>query len=98
MNISVQQALSFPEFSFAFTPNQYNNFHSSVACTMAAADSSNNNVKVRWGIIGLGDVCTIKAGPAFYKAQNSTLAAVMRRTPGMAQSWIDDNVRANIPN
>lgn len=61
----------------------------------AASGPFNNDAKVRWGIIGLGDVCTVKAGPAFYKAYNSTLTAVMRRTPGMAQSWIDDNIKAN---
>jgi predicted dehydrogenase len=61
----------------------------------AASGPFNNDAKVRWGVIGLGDVCTVKAGPAFYKAYNSTLTAVMRRTPGMAQSWIDDNIKAN---
>ena len=46
---------------------------------------------IRWGIIGLGDVCTIKSGPAFYKSSNSALIAVMRRTPGAAQRWVEEN-------
>ena len=59
------------------------------------AAKSNNNKVIQWGIIGLGDVCTTKAGPAFYKSHGSTLSAVMRRTPGMAQSWIDANTKQN---
>lgn len=35
--------------------------------------------EVRWGIIGCGDVCEVKSGPAFSKVSNSTLVAVMRR-------------------
>ncbi|MDU1889955.1 MAG: Gfo/Idh/MocA family oxidoreductase [Dysgonomonas sp.] len=35
--------------------------------------------KVRWGIIGCGDVCEVKSGPAFYKIEHSELVAVMRR-------------------
>jgi predicted dehydrogenase len=35
--------------------------------------------KVRWGIIGCGDVTEVKSGPAFGKADNSELVAVMRR-------------------
>lgn len=34
---------------------------------------------IRWGIIGVGDVCEVKSGPAFQKAVNSQLVAVMRR-------------------
>jgi 1,5-anhydro-D-fructose reductase (1,5-anhydro-D-mannitol-forming) len=34
---------------------------------------------VCWGIIGCGDVTEVKSGPAFQKAQNSALVAVMRR-------------------
>ncbi len=34
---------------------------------------------IRWGIIGCGDVCEVKSGPAFYKCQGSALQAVMRR-------------------
>lgn len=34
---------------------------------------------IRWGIIGCGDVCEKKSGPAFYKIEHSELKAVMRR-------------------
>ena len=34
---------------------------------------------IRWGIIGCGDVCEVKSGPAFQKATGSALVAVMRR-------------------
>jgi len=34
---------------------------------------------INWGIIGAGNVCEIKSGPAFKKVKKSSLAAVMRR-------------------
>ena len=34
---------------------------------------------IRWGIVGCGDVCEVKSGPAFQKAAGSALVAVMRR-------------------
>ena len=34
---------------------------------------------VRWGIIGCGDVCEVKSGPALQKIAGSALVAVMRR-------------------
>eukprot|EP00578_Thalassiosira_sp_NH16_P027382 CAMPEP_0181091440 /NCGR_PEP_ID=MMETSP1071-20121207/8400_1 /TAXON_ID=35127 /ORGANISM="Thalassiosira sp., Strain NH16" /LENGTH=433 /DNA_ID=CAMNT_0023173581 /DNA_START=120 /DNA_END=1418 /DNA_ORIENTATION=+ len=51
---------------------------------------------IRWAIVGLGDVCAIKSGPAFYKCRGSTLSAVMRRTPGAAQEWMETNA-PNLP-
>ena len=36
-------------------------------------------MNINWGIIGVGDVTEMKSGPAFYKAENSRLVAVMRR-------------------
>ena len=51
---------------------------------------------INWGIIGLGDVTAVKSGPAFYKCQGSNLAAVMRRTPGAAQAWIDQHASADL--
>ncbi len=42
---------------------------------------------IRWGIIGCGDVCEIKSGPAFYKTEHSTLAAVMRRDAALAEDF-----------
>lgn len=34
---------------------------------------------VNWGIVGCGNVCERKSGPAMYKTPHSALAAVMRR-------------------
>lgn len=42
---------------------------------------------IRWGIIGCGDVCEIKSGPGFYKADHSTLVAVMRRDGALAADF-----------
>lgn len=35
--------------------------------------------KVRWGIIGVGNVTEVKSGPAFSKVKNSSIEIVMRR-------------------
>src|ERR1700732_4083626 len=43
--------------------------------------------KVNWGIIGCGDVTELKSGPAFNKAGNSALVAVMRRDAVKAQDY-----------
>ncbi len=43
--------------------------------------------KVRWGIIGCGDVTEVKSGPAFKKIANSELVAVMRRDAAKAQDY-----------
>eukprot|EP00980_Cylindrotheca_fusiformis_P030331 scaffold24660_cov147-Cylindrotheca_fusiformis.AAC.3 len=48
-------------------------------------ETKKNNI--RWGIVGLGDVCRKKSGPAFYKCDHSQLVAVMRRTPGKAKEF-----------
>ncbi|MEM7128423.1 MAG: Gfo/Idh/MocA family oxidoreductase [Chloroflexota bacterium] len=50
--------------------------------------------KVRWGIIGVGDVTEVKSGPGFQKAQNSELVAVMRRNGELAQDYAQ---RHNVP-
>ena len=42
---------------------------------------------VNWGIIGCGDVCEIKSGPAFSKVPHSKLVAVMRRNPDKAKDF-----------
>jgi predicted dehydrogenase len=42
---------------------------------------------IRWGIIGCGDVCEIKSGPGFYKADHSALVAVMRRNGALAEDF-----------
>ena len=43
--------------------------------------------KVRWGIIGCGDVTEVKSGPAFQKVEKSELVAVMRRTGDLAKDY-----------
>jgi 1,5-anhydro-D-fructose reductase (1,5-anhydro-D-mannitol-forming) len=42
---------------------------------------------VNWGIIGCGDVCEVKSGPAFNKVPNSKLLAVMRRDAVKAEDY-----------
>ena len=43
--------------------------------------------KVRWGIIGCGDVTEVKSGPAFQKIEGSELIAVMRRNSQLAADY-----------
>ena len=43
--------------------------------------------KIRWGIIGCGDVTEVKSGPAFNKVKNSELVAVMRRDSEKAKDY-----------
>ncbi|GEA12925.1 Gfo/Idh/MocA family oxidoreductase [Alteromonas sp. KUL49] len=42
---------------------------------------------IKWGILGCGDVAEVKSGPAFNKAQNSELIAVMRRNAYKAKDF-----------
>ena len=49
---------------------------------------------IRWGIIGCGDVTEKKSGPAFRKADNSELIAVMRRNGKLAEDYAKRN---NVP-
>ena len=42
---------------------------------------------IRWGIIGAGDVCEVKSGPAFNLIDHSSLAAVMRRNAEKAKDF-----------
>lgn len=51
--------------------------------------------KIRWGIIGAGDVCETKSGPGFYKAPASELLAVMRRDGNKARDYAQ---RHSVPN
>jgi len=44
---------------------------------------------IRWGIIGCGDVTEIKSGPAFQKADQSELVAVMRRNGDLARDYAE---------
>jgi len=50
--------------------------------------------KIRWGIIGCGDVTEVKSGPAFNKVPNSELVAVMRRNGDKAKDYA---LRHNVP-
>jgi predicted dehydrogenase len=43
--------------------------------------------EVRWGIIGAGDVCEVKSGPAMNKINHSKLVAVMRRNAQKAEDY-----------
>ena len=49
---------------------------------------------VRWGMVGCGDVAEVKSGPALYKAEGSTLLAVMRRDRAKAEDFAR---RHNVP-
>jgi len=42
---------------------------------------------IHWGIIGAGNVCEKKSGPAFYKIEHSVLVAVMRRDEAKAKDF-----------
>ncbi len=42
---------------------------------------------IKWGIIGVGDVCEKKSAPAMQKIPNSTIAAVMRRDGEKARDY-----------
>ncbi len=50
--------------------------------------------KIRWGIIGCGDVTEVKSGPALQLAEGSELVAVMRRTEKLAEDYAK---RHNVP-
>ncbi|WP_301927748.1 Gfo/Idh/MocA family protein [Ferruginibacter sp.] len=50
--------------------------------------------KIKWGIIGCGDVTEKKSGPAFNKVSNSMLVAVMRRNADKAKDYAQ---RHNVP-
>ena len=43
--------------------------------------------KIRWGMIGTGDVTERKSGPAFKRVEHSSLVAVMNRTPAKAADY-----------
>lgn len=43
--------------------------------------------EIRWGIVGCGNVCEVKSGPAFSRVPGSTLQAVMRRDADAARDY-----------
>lgn len=42
---------------------------------------------IKWGMIGCGQVCEVKSAPAFQRAKNSMIAAVMRRNAAKAEDF-----------
>lgn len=64
--------------------------------------------KIKWGILGVGDVCEVKSAPAMQKIANSEVVAVMRRNGAKAKdyanrhgigTWYDDaDALINDPN
>lgn len=62
-------------------------------------NSKINDDTVRWGILGVGDVCEVKSAPAMQKIAQSEIVAVMRRNGKKAEdyakrhgidTWYDD--------
>ncbi len=51
--------------------------------------------KIRWGIVGCGDVTEVKSGPGFQRATGSELVAVMRRNGDLAKDYAR---RHGVPN
>lgn len=43
--------------------------------------------EVRWGILGVGEVCEVKSAPAMNIVENSRLVAVMRRDEKLAEDY-----------
>ena len=83
--------LQLPSSAFTYHPTSTRRAHIMSSSTTSLFETKKPPPSIQWGIIGLGDVCTIKSGPAFYKSHGSKLIAVMRRTPGVAQKWVDEN-------
>ena len=44
---------------------------------------------IKWGIIGVGDVCEVKSGPALQNVEGSELLAVMRRSGELAKDFAE---------
>ena len=44
--------------------------------------------KIRWGMIGCGDVTEIKNGPGLYKCRDSELTGIASRTEARARDWV----------
>src|SRR5690554_1696255 len=47
------------------------------------------DTEVRWGIIGVGNVCEVKSAPAMNIIPNSRLVAVMRRNGEKAKAYAE---------
>ena len=44
---------------------------------------------IRWGVLGVGDVCEVKSAPAMNIVANSRLVAVMRRNEALAKDYAE---------
>ncbi|PLK50551.1 Gfo/Idh/MocA family protein [Uliginosibacterium sp. TH139] len=49
--------------------------------------NGNPALKIRWGILGCGEVTEVKSGPGFQKAAGAELVAVMRRNGELAADY-----------
>lgn len=49
--------------------------------------TTDSTTPIRWGIIGVGDVCEVKSGPALQRVAGSELVAVMRRSEEKARDF-----------
>ena len=49
-----------------------------------------NGDSVRWGILGVGDVCEVKSAPAMQIIENSEVVAVMRRNGEKAKDFAQE--------
>jgi 1,5-anhydro-D-fructose reductase (1,5-anhydro-D-mannitol-forming) len=58
-----------------------------LACFGSAGRPNLLPMSIRWGILGCGDVCEVKSGPAFQQAAGSELYAVMRRDRRLAEDF-----------
>lgn len=47
------------------------------------------DMTIRWGIVGCGDVCEVKSGPALYRSPGSSLQCVMRRDAARAREFAE---------
>lgn len=86
-----------PPSSSSLEASNRRDFHQSILSStstliMSTSSESSKQKIVKWGIVGLGDVCAKKSGPAFWKCNGSQLVAVMRRTSNVASKWVDANV------
>ena len=50
---------------------------------------NSNSKKIRWGIIGCGNVTEVKSGPAFQKTEGFEIVAVMRRNEEKAADYAE---------
>ena len=52
-------------------------------------EDTQHSKTIKWGIIGVGDVCEVKSGPAFQKVKGSELVSVMRRSGDLAKDFAE---------